>query len=64
SSLINRMGQSLRRDLSPVERDCLEAARENLVLACEAVEEEQFSEADLLIRMAEEELWGRSKPIN
>jgi len=36
------MGQSLRRDLSPVERDCLEAARENLVLACEAVEEEQF----------------------
>jgi len=58
NSLINRVEQSLHRDLSPVERDCLEAARENLVLAGEALEDGHFSEANLLIRMAEQELWA------
>jgi len=58
NGLINRVEQFLHRDLSPVERDCMEAARENLVLAGEALEEGHFAEADLLIRMAEQELWA------
>ncbi len=58
NTLINRVEQSLRRDLAPFERDYLETARENLVLAREALEEGQLSEADLLMRMAEQELWA------
>ena len=52
------MEQDLRRDLTPAERDHMEAARENLALAREALEEGQLSEANLLIKMAEHELWA------
>ena len=58
NSLIHRVEQSLRRDLAPTERDYLETARENLVLARDALGEGQLSEADLLMRMAEQELWA------
>ena len=55
---IDRVELSLRRDLSPIERDHMEAARENLTLARKALEGGQLSEANRLIKMAERELWG------
>ena len=44
NGLIDQVEQLLRCDLAPVERDCMEAAREKLQLARAALAEGQLSE--------------------